>query len=378
MIEPRKKYRIFLKYFTLKFFFAFCGCILNYFFPKILLKGPIYVGWNITFKCNCNCEFCRSRDFVGNKELNTKQCIKAIKQIAKSGICLLSITGGEPLLRKDLFEIIREGKKQGLFINLITNGYFLEEKAEIIAESGIDIVTVSIDSLDKKEHDFIRNCPGLLERTKRGIEKLQKIKNKPEIIITSVVNKKNYKDLPGFIKYWTKKNVMVTLQPIQENSRKSIFKIKNKNLLFAESDKKDFYFSLKNILKTGYEKNFYDFFFNKQLLSKRYKCFAGFFMIQIDAFGNVYSCPEFTEYFGTLKKESLRNILKSKKTQSFKQNIKQNKNKCFCWYKCTGIINYYLTNLIKLKAYNEKSIIRPCGAHSFRKNKNNNEACRKI
>ncbi len=361
-LKKMKEYKTLQKHFSrffqnpLKFLFVSTTCILTYFFPRILLTGPVYIGWNITFNCMCKCDFCKSSDFYKkDKELNTAECIRIIRQIAKSGVCLLSITGGEPLLRNDLFKIIAEAKKYGISINLITNGYLLEEKAEMIIKSGIDTVTVSIDSLFEKEHDLLRKCPGLFKKAKKGIEKLQNIKtNKPNIIVTSVVNKKNYKYLNKFVKYWSDKKVTVTLQPIQENSSKSIFKVKNKDLLFLDSDKTDFNYSYQKLLKKypffriGYEKEFVNFFFDKKRFRRKYKCFAGFFMAQIDAFGNVYPCPEFIECFGTLKKESFKNIWKSQKAYNFRNKLKKFGCEYFCWYKCTGTINYYLTNLLKL------------------------------
>ena len=94
-------------------------------------KGPLYIlPWRCTFACDSKCAHCAS---AGKPpfpdEVDTGSAIRIVDQIHDFGATFLGISGGEPLLRKDLFEIIRYAKKTGLDASIITDGHLLDDKA---------------------------------------------------------------------------------------------------------------------------------------------------------------------------------------------------------------------------------------------------------
>jgi len=92
---------------------------------------PRLVQWIATYKCNFKCDHCGTG--AGDPlpdELNTKQIIAAIDSLAKIGTYFFSVTGGEPILRDDIFEVLKHAKSKGIAIGLVSNGYATQDYIE--------------------------------------------------------------------------------------------------------------------------------------------------------------------------------------------------------------------------------------------------------
>lgn len=120
------------------------------------------ISWNLTKRCNLNCDHCYlDADFRGGlrtDELDTQQCFKVIDQIAEvNPNAFLILTGGEPLLRPDIYEIIRYAADKKFMVVLGTNGTLINHANAVkIKEAGAHGVGISIDSMDPGKHDKFR------------------------------------------------------------------------------------------------------------------------------------------------------------------------------------------------------------------------------
>ncbi|WAC04864.1 MAG: radical SAM protein [Methanoregula sp.] len=127
------------------------------------------VFWNITDRCNLSCEHCYSRsgpdrDVAG--ELTTAEAIAFIDDMAGFEIPLILFTGGEPLLRHDIWELAGHAAANGIKTALSTNGTLITaENARKIKESGIEYAGISLDGATAETHDRFRNAPGAFDRT---------------------------------------------------------------------------------------------------------------------------------------------------------------------------------------------------------------------
>ena len=141
-----------------------------------------YIRMSITDVCNFKCGYCLPNGYQKDKSDNrTFLAAEEIERLAKGlselGVCKIRLTGGEPTVRKDFFDIIKTIKENsGIKKTVITtNGYHLDkEMAEKLAKYKVSRVSVSIDSMDEKIHDEIR---GRKESWKRAIEGLKHVKN---------------------------------------------------------------------------------------------------------------------------------------------------------------------------------------------------------
>ncbi|MCJ7675381.1 MAG: radical SAM protein, partial [Sedimentisphaerales bacterium] len=133
--------------------------------------GPVVV-YNCTARCNLNCLHCYSASGMGNcsDELTTAQAKRMIQQLCRVRCPVVLFSGGEPMLRDDLFELLTEARRLGLRTVISTNGTLIDiSAAKKLAEAGVSYVGVSIDG-DQKFHDSFRRTSGCFKAAIRGIE----------------------------------------------------------------------------------------------------------------------------------------------------------------------------------------------------------------
>lgn len=136
-------------------------------------SGPTLISWNVTYRCNLRCAHCYmdAGDGGGAPELTTDEAKLLIDQVAQVGSPVLILSGGEPLLRDDLFEIAEYGTAQGLRMAIGTNGTLIDDRTAVrLAGAGVRKAAISLDSADPGVHDRFRGVTGAWERAVAGIE----------------------------------------------------------------------------------------------------------------------------------------------------------------------------------------------------------------
>jgi len=162
---------------------------------------PKWIAWETTQRCNLNCVHCRcSSDMnAAAGDFDTQQAFKLIDDICEVSKPVMVLSGGEPLLRKDLFEIASYGTSQGLRMCIATNGTLVtDETCEKMKASGIKMVSLSLDGSTAAIHDDFRSCPGAFEGVVRGAETLRR--NGIKFLINSSFTKRNQHDIAATFK----------------------------------------------------------------------------------------------------------------------------------------------------------------------------------
>jgi heme d1 biosynthesis radical SAM protein NirJ len=162
------------------------------------LPGPVVI-WNLVRRCNLNCKHCYSisadTEFKG--ELTTAQVFQVLDDLRAAGVPALILSGGEPLLRADVFEIAIRAKSLGFSVSLSTNGTLVDDAmAARIADAGFDYVGISIDGLDAV-HDEFRRKPGAYAASMAGIRALARVGVKVGLRFTMTMD--NAEHLPGVL-----------------------------------------------------------------------------------------------------------------------------------------------------------------------------------
>ncbi|MBA2847934.1 heme b synthase [Thermosulfuriphilus ammonigenes] len=137
---------------------------------------PRLVAWEVTRNCNLNCVHCRAAATRGpyEGELSTEECLRVLREIRELGQPVIILTGGEPLLRPDIFELASYGTELGLRMVMAPNGTLItEEVTEKMKASGIQRVSISLDGATAEAHDSFRKMPGAFEGALRGIRLLK-------------------------------------------------------------------------------------------------------------------------------------------------------------------------------------------------------------
>lgn len=159
------------------------------------------VAWEVTRSCNLACAHCRASSQKGPypNELSKEECFKVLDEISSFAKPVIILTGGEPLLRSDIFEITEYGKKCGLMMVMAPNGLLLtDENIKKIMASGIKRISVSLDGPDATTHDDLRQVSGAFVGAISGIKRAKKAGL--EFQINSTITKRNIKYLPDLMK----------------------------------------------------------------------------------------------------------------------------------------------------------------------------------
>jgi heme b synthase len=134
------------------------------------------VAWEVTRSCNLNCVHCRASSQFGPypQELDTIEAKKVLDQIREIGQPIIILTGGEPLLRKDIFTLADYGTKKGLRMVMGTNGTLITPTiTKKMQDSGIKRVSISFDGSTRESHDAFRQVNGAFDRAIKGIAYLK-------------------------------------------------------------------------------------------------------------------------------------------------------------------------------------------------------------
>lgn len=167
--------------------------------PKRNPPGPVVI-WNLIRRCNLTCKHCYSisadKDFAG--ELSTSEVYGVMDDLRGFGVPVLILSGGEPLLREDIYDIARRAKEKGFYVGLSTNGTLIDESnIERIAAIGFDYVGISLDGL-RETHDVFRRKEGAFDASLHGVKLCRDAGIKIGVRFT--LTQDNAKDLPALLK----------------------------------------------------------------------------------------------------------------------------------------------------------------------------------
>jgi len=165
----------------------------------ISLYAPFLVVWDFTHKCNLSCKHCYSNSgAVQEEELTTPQALAVVDQLADAGVTALAFSGGEPLTRKDFFEVARHAADRGLYVSVASNGTLLtKENVRKLKEAKINYLDVSIDGATAKTHDDFRGVPGTFDKAVAGLRNC--VEADLCVCIATTVGKNNMAELPAII-----------------------------------------------------------------------------------------------------------------------------------------------------------------------------------
>lgn len=169
-------------------------------------KKPIVV-WNVGRRCNLRCIHCYSqshnREYSG--ELSHDEGLKLIDDLASFGAPVLLFSGGEPLMRSDIFELIDYARERGMRAVLSTNGTLISpEVASRLKELGLSYVGVSLDGL-KETNDRFRGVTGAFDAALEGIRNCREAGIKVGLRFT--MNRRNAQDIPGIFDLLIEENI---------------------------------------------------------------------------------------------------------------------------------------------------------------------------
>jgi len=315
------------------------------------LTGPSLGTLIITYRCNYFCEFCELpkravlRKREGIREFTHEEMLRVIRGFKAIRTTAIGITGGEPLIRKDIYDVLTEISRLGMVGHINTNGHFLnpENLGRLIA-SGVDSINVSLDAPDAETHNRIRGNRRSFETASEGMaEVLRQRKNgKPRIGITTVLNARNLEkgvemarlareigvDSLGFIplhEYHDGSDLdeILVEREFATRSEDALSRIKAEGTDILENSQ-------------GYLSLFPRCFAGKP---SGLKCFAPYNSMVVDCYGRVFPCVPFSEIdepIATIDADGLPSCWKS---EAYAKKREELKNCQACYWNCHTEMN---------------------------------------
>ena len=272
-------------------------------------------------------------------ELPTKKALTAIDAVCSLGVPFFDLSGGEPLLRKDLFVLAKRVASHGCLVSMNTNGTLLNENKVSEVANIFDTVVVSLDG-PKAVHDKIRGVAGTYEKATNAIRLLKK--NGVKTGVNSVATPWNIDILPKFIKKLRSVTDFVQVQPMHP------YPPSPENVPTANQVSRltDYLLDLKHAdpnflaVPTEFIKGFKQFFEGKAPKI----CHAGELYVAINPEGKLLACPARSDLvLGDTLTGSVDDALKTRDSQGWR-----NVNSCSgCWLECTVGVSMVLKNPLK-------------------------------
>lgn len=294
---------------------------------------PRQAVWEMTLKCNMNCMHCGSKaGKQREKELNLDECIDVAQQLIDMGLEFITLIGGEIFFKKNWDKIARKFVDNGVYTNIITNGYNIREKQfEQIKNSGIEQVGISLDGMEKV-HNNIRGRENAFNEAMNVFNRL--INEGYHTAAITTISNLNIGDLDDMYKLLVDIGVeiwqMQLCAPMGNASGKVNFLIDPGKLPYITEFIRRKNEEGKILIVAGDNVGYFDE--NERYIRGHNKngftgCLAGMYVVGIDSVGNVKGCESLCDdkfIEGNLRKESFKDIWTKKGAFSYNRNFKRN------------------------------------------------------
>ena len=315
-----------------------------------------FVCFGITDDCTLRCKMCnkwKEDIFIKRKTAEPtlrdwKKCVNSLSRIADRPL-QINFGGGEPLLKKDIFDIIKFSRSKKLDTNIATNGYLIDEiMAKKIADCGLNSVIISLDSLNEDTHDYLRGTSGVYSRVMNAIDNLERCGKGIYKGICCAIYDKNLEDILRLAEWVDKDSrlnsiyFMAAMQPNNTLLDSSWRKKEEFGFLWPKDSKKacsliDEIIKLKNnnfkISNSVCQlEAFKSYYACPERFVKNTKCNMDA-ALHISSCGDIFLCYRWG-LLGNIKSDDLVDVWYSEKAEKVRQDIATCKDNCHFLLNC--------------------------------------------
>jgi MoaA/NifB/PqqE/SkfB family radical SAM enzyme len=274
-------------------------------FTNLMTGRPVLATFQVNLRCNSACGYCDLPLNVGRYEMTREEIQRVFSTLYRDGVRFVLMQGGEPLLRRDLPEILEDLSTIGFHLTLITNGTKLT--AQLVERLGrLPVaISVSLDTLDREKYRQIRGADQL-EQVLEGIALLKAFPH-PKFL-TCIVSEINRAEAPAVVRFAREQEFLPVVGAYHWNV--GTYGKPDELLMYDRSSAAAVFSGLLDdeLIPPGYLRKFVEDNVNWLRGQKLEPCDAGRYSIAIDASGNVSPCLAFSSV-GNLLESSLNEIL---------------------------------------------------------------------
>lgn len=277
---------------------------------------PLQAIFQVTHNCPAQCEYC-SAWAVGMPNLQTAEVFTILDKLERVGTVLLAITGGEPLMRKDMPDIIQHATEQGMLVSVITNGLIGSEALfTTLMANGLAVLSFSLDGAHAETHEEFRRGTSfakVLERIKLAVRIRDQHGFPTRINTSTVVHRNSVAELEEIARLTETLGVdHGSYQPVwpttgdPEFTQKLGFGKEDRDVLLQARDK---ILQIPNANLKEYVQRLPNFYLDYEKVREEIECFAGRAYVFVDYKGDLYPCTVWDRPFGSLLHEDPHDLL---------------------------------------------------------------------
>jgi MoaA/NifB/PqqE/SkfB family radical SAM enzyme len=291
--------------------------------------SPVWCAWQVNYRCNFRCRFCRYwLDPMGDQpELSVADFRAGSRKLAELGTLLISLAGGEPLMRPDIVELARAvGTWHFPFIT--TNGWFATRAlADELFDAGLWGVSISIDYPDAQRHDRARGMPGAFDRAMQALEHFTAARRFKwqRVNWMAVLLDDNLDDLEAMLKLAARSHAYFMIQPY------GVRKTGNRRFVHEHGGVAERLLDLRRRYPNFLSNPYFLARFDEALTGGVPGCKAGRGFFNIDSTGDIAVCVEQRHApVANLYRDSAREIVQRLRGDDTRRSCRS------CWYNCRG------------------------------------------
>ncbi|MDP2924129.1 MAG: radical SAM protein [Candidatus Omnitrophota bacterium] len=280
-----------------------------------------------------------------------KKFISAFRDLVDKGF-ELDFGGGEALSMSGILDLVNFAKKKGFSTTIASNGYLIDkDMAKKIGDSGLDVISISLDSLEPEVHDRMRGISGVYQRVMDAIDNLTKYARHTRKSICCIIMNENLDDLLKLAE-WVDRNkkidglyFMAIVQPnysgpltdawrdeyryLWPKDRPKVFSILDELIRLRQNGSK-----IGN--RVEQLRAYKAYFDNPQKLVNKVKCIVGGKAISVNAYGFIQLCL-FKDFLGNIRKDDIRDLWYSQDAQLIRKKVEECKTNCHLFLNCCYI-----------------------------------------
>ncbi len=293
---------------------------------------PSLISWNLTKRCNLRCPHCyMDGGRKAENELTTQECLGLVSEMKALGTEMLILTGGEPLLRKDVYEIAQAASSRGIWVVMGTNGVLVTERVALkMIECGVRGVAISIDSLDPAKHDRFRGGPDAWAYSVRALDICRA--NGLPVLMQATVMEMNYAEIPELLAFAREKgawsfNLYFLVQTGRGQQMNDLSAERTEAMLGNLVDWQDQYRPM--LVRSKCAPQFKQIAYERGLGGlESGGCMAGTQYCRITPQGDVTPCPYMTVVAGNVRNQSFGEVWRTSPVLQELRDLKQLKGRC--------------------------------------------------
>lgn len=321
--------------------------------PKRETKRPDFCVIEVSHRCMFQCKMCNYwKTKQDPNEVNLQELYKFVSTLKKfvNTPFEMNISGGEPLLKEGIFELIEFIANQGFRLSMVTNAYLINKSvAKRIADSGLSFIPISLDSLNEDTHDYLRGTRGAYKRAMEALGYFMNYRGKlKNLTIQTIIMDCNLDGIWDLVNWAYQQQISISFMAVMRPNMTPVdpywYEKKEFNFLWPKDISKvnliiDRLIELK---KAGYKidnpigqfEKFKLYFSDPEKFVKESSCTLGNNFLHINHQGQIYLCCEM-EPIGNIKEDDINKVWASEKADNVRERIR------LCKRNCAEMVNCY-------------------------------------